>query len=144
MNGEAPTTRRPAQLPIGPLVASIGAVLLIVSLFLDWYDRITGFTAFEALDLVLVALALLTIWSLLSGLGLVRSLLSAETALGVALLALVIVGSQIVNDPPAVAGVGGPGKDVGIWLALAATGLMVGGAVLGYARISLAVEPRDR
>ena len=144
MNGEAPTSRPSVQLPVGPLVASIGAVLLIVSLFLDWYDRITGFTAFEVLDLVLVALALLTIASLLSGLGLVRSLLSAEATLGVAVLALVIVASQIVNDPPATAGVGGPGKDVGIWLALAATGLMVGGAVLGYARISLAVEPLDR
>ena len=144
MNGEAPTSRPSVQLPVGPLVAAIGAVLLIVSLFLDWYDRITGFTAFEVLDLVLVALALLTIASLLSGLGLVRSLLSAEATLGVAVLALVIVASQIVNDPPATAGVGGPGKDVGIWLALAATGLMVGGAVLGYARISLAVEPRDR
>jgi hypothetical protein len=135
---------RQRRIPVGPLIGLVGAVLLVVSLFLNWWTGVTAFTAFEVLDLVLVALALLTIWSLLSGLGLVRQLLSAEATLGVAVLALVIVASQIVNDPPAVAGVGGPGKDVGIWLALGATGLMVGGAVLGYARISLAVEPRDR
>jgi hypothetical protein len=142
MNAQPPA--KPAQIPVGPLVASIGAVLLIVSLFLDWYDQITGFTVFEVLDLVLVSLALLTIASLLAGLGLVRWSLSAEATLGVAVLALVIVASQIVNHPPAAAGAGGPSKDTGIWLALAATGLMVAGAVLGYARFSLAVEPRDR
>jgi hypothetical protein len=130
--------------PVGPLVASIGAVLLIVSLFLDWYDQITGFTVFEVLDLVLVSLALLTIASLLSGLGVIRWSLSAEATLGVAVLALVIVASQIVNHPPAAAGAAGPSKDTGIWLALGATLLMVAGAVLGYARISVAVEPRDR
>jgi hypothetical protein len=139
-----PPQPKPAQVPVGPLVASIGAVLLIVSLFLDWYDQITGFTVFEVLDLVLVALALLTIASLLAGLGLLRRVLSAEATLGVALLALVIVVSQIVNHPPAAAGAGGPGKATGIWLALAAAALMVGGAVLDYARISVAVEPRDR
>ena len=47
------------------------------------------------------------------------------------------------DDPPAVAGHAGPGKDLGIWLALGGSGLMVIGAVLGYARISLAVESRE-
>jgi hypothetical protein len=132
------------RLPVGPLVASVGGLLLIASLFLDWYDRITGFTVFETLDLVLVALALVAIASLLSALGVLRVGVSAEVALGAALLALAIVVSQIVNDPPAVAGAGGPGKATGIWLALGAAALMVAGSVLGYARISLAVEPRDR
>jgi hypothetical protein len=139
-----PPPSKPAQVPVGPLVASIGAVLLVVSLFLDWYDQITGFTVFEVLDLVLVALALLTIASLLSGLGVLRPVLSPETTLGVAVLALVIVASQIVNHPPAAAGAGGPSTDTGIWLALAASVLMVAGAVLNYARISVAVDPRDR
>ena len=133
-----------SQVPVGPMVASIGALLLIVSLFLDWYDRLTGFTVFEVLDLVLVALALVTIASMLSALGVLRVKLSAELALGVALLALLIVGSQVLNDPPAVAGAGGPAKATGIWLALGASVVMVAGSVLGYARISLAVEPRSR
>ena len=63
---------------------------------------------------------------------------------GVALLAFVIVLSQVVNDPPAVAGPNGSEQDTGIWLALAGTALMVAGAVLSSARIAIAVEPRAR
>jgi hypothetical protein len=38
----------------------------------------------------------------------------------------------------------GPDKDIGIWLALAGSALMVAGTVLSYAHISLAVETRPR
>jgi hypothetical protein len=130
------------QVPLGPLVASLGAVLLIVSLFLDWYEDITGFTVFEFLDLLLVMLALSTVASLAGGLGLVRPALSPGISLAIAVFTVLVVASQVINDPPAVAGHIGPGKDVGIWLALGGAGLMVGGAVLGYARISLAVDKR--
>ncbi|MEA2363112.1 MAG: hypothetical protein QOD71_2257 [Thermoleophilaceae bacterium] len=136
--------RQASQFPVGPLVASIGAVLLVVSLFLDWYDQITGFTVFEFLDLLLVMLALATIASLVGGLGVVRTAPSAGVSLGVAIFTVLVVTSQVVNDPPAVAGEMGPGKDIGIWLALAGSGLMVVGALLAYARISLAVEARRR
>jgi hypothetical protein len=136
--------RHASRFPVGPLVASIGAVLLIVSLFLDWYDQITGFTVFEFVDLLLVMLALATIASLAGGLGLVRAAPSPGVSLAVAIFTVLVVGSQVVNDPPAVAGEAGPGKDIGIWLALAGAGLMVVGAVLAYARISLAVETRRR
>jgi len=135
---------QPSNVPVGPLVASAGAVLLIVSLFLDWYEQITGFTVFEFLDLLLVMLALATIASLVGGLGLVRPAPSPGVSLAVAIFTVLVVASQVVNHPPAAAGDGGPGKDVGIWLALAGAGLMVVGAVLGYARISLAVEARRR
>ena len=134
--------RRP-QVPIGPLIASVGAVVVIVSLFLDWYDGISGFTVFEFIDLLLVMLSLATIASLAGELGLVRPAPSRGVSLAVAIFTVFVVASQIVNDPPAVAGHAGPGKDVGIWLALAGSGLMVIGAVLGYARISLAVESRE-
>jgi len=138
MNAQ-PTPRR--SLSLGPLVASVGAVLLIVSLFLDWYEGITGFTVFEVLDLVLVMLALATIASLAGGLGLVRPAPSPEVSLAVAIFTVLVVASQVINDPPAVAG-GGAERDVGIWLALGGSVLMVVGAVLGYARISLAVDKR--
>jgi hypothetical protein len=134
-----PTPHR--SLSLGPMVASVGAVLLIVSLFLDWYDEITGFTVFEFLDLLLVLLALATIASLAGGLGLVRQAPSPEVSLAVAIFTVLVVASQVINDPPAVAG-GGADRDVGIWLALGGSGLMVIGAVLGYARISLAVDKR--
>jgi hypothetical protein len=135
---------RETQLPIGPLIAAIGAIMLIVSLFLDWYEDLTGFTVFEFLDLLLTGLAVLTLVSLAGAMGVIRPPLRPGLPLGVALLALVIVLSQLVNDPPAVAGPNGRDQDIGIWLALGGSALMVVGAVLSTARIALSVEPRDR
>jgi hypothetical protein len=134
---------RQGQLAVGPLVAAVGGVLLIVSLFLDWYDGITGFTVFEFVDLLLVLLALSTIVSLAGGLGMVRPAVSPGLSLAVALFTVFVVLTQILNAPPAVSGAG-PDKDLGIWLALSGSALMVAGAVLGYAHISLAVETRPR
>jgi hypothetical protein len=129
---------------IGPVVAAIGAILLIVSLFLDWYEGLTGFTVFEFLDLLLVGLALVTLVSLVDALGVLPTPLQPGVALAVAVLALVIVLSQLVNDPPAVAGPDGRDHDIGIWLALGGAALMLAGAVLATARIALSVEPRER
>jgi hypothetical protein len=132
------------KIPVGPLVALGGAVLLIVSLFLDWYEALTGWTVFEIVDLLLVGLALWTIVSLAGGFGMVRGTSNPVAALIGALVTLVIVVTQVINDPPAVAGGGGPDKDVGIWLALGGAGLMVAGALLATTQISLAVEARRR
>jgi hypothetical protein len=135
---------RQTQLALGPLVASVGAVLLIVSLFLDWYEGLTGFTVFEFLDLLLVLLALATIASLVGGLGLVKPAPSPTVSLAVALFTIFVVLTQIINDPPAVIGPEGRDQDIGIWLGLSGAALMVAGGVLGYASISLAFEPRSR
>jgi hypothetical protein len=132
------------KIPVGPLVASIGAVLLIVSLFLDWYETLTGWTVFEVVDLVLVGLALWSIFTLAGGLGIVKAGINPATALIGTVVALLIVLTQVFNDPPAVAGGGGPDKEIGIWLALAGAGLMVAGALLATTHISLAVEARGR
>jgi len=135
---------RSDTLPIGPLVAAIGAVLLIVSLFLDWYEGdLEGFTVYEFLDLLLVLMALVTIASLAGGLGVVRAAPSPAVSLSVALLTIFVVLSQVLNDPPAVVN-GDVGKEIGIWLALAGAALMVAGSVLAFARISLAFESRDQ
>ena len=132
---------REAQIPIGKLVGALGGVLLIVSLGLDWYGALSGFTSFEVLDLVLVLLALVTLASLAAALGVLRTPLGAGTDLVVSVTALVIVLSQWVNHPPA-----GIGRDVetGLWLGLGGAFLMLLGAVLSTARIAIAVEPRER
>jgi hypothetical protein len=138
--------RRPGNgdLPIGPFVAAIGAILLIVSLFLDWYEvDLEGFTVFEFLDLLLVLLALATIASLAGGLGLMRPAPSPSISFAVSLFTILVVLSQVLNDPPAVAN-GDAGKEIGIWLALGGAALMVVGSVLAYARISLVFETRSR
>jgi hypothetical protein len=134
---------RQTQLSVGPLIAAIGALLLIVSLFLDWYETFTAFTVFEFLDLLLLLLALATIAALAGALGLMTPAVPPGVSLGVAIFAVLVVLSQILNDPPVIA-LGGPDKDIGIWLALSGSALMVAGAVLGYAHISLALETRPR
>ena len=58
-----------------------------------------------------------------------------------ALFTIFVVVSQVLNDPPAVAG-GDRGKEIGIWLALGGAFLMTAGSLLAFARISLAVETR--
>ena len=130
-----------AQLPIGPLVATIGGVLLIVSLGLDWYGNISGFNSFEFLDLLLVLLALVTFVALAIGLGLIRATLRPGTELVVGLTALIVVASQWINKPPI-----GLERDVktGLWLGLGGAALMVAGAVLSTARIAISIEPRER
>jgi len=139
MNGD----RAPRNLPVGPLVASLGALLLIVSLFLDWYEQdVEAFTVFEFLDLLLLFTALGTIATLVAGLGLLRPAPPPAVALGLSVLALVVVVSQLLNDPPAVAFNDEIGKEIGIWLALGGSAVMVAGSILGFARISLAVDRR--
>jgi hypothetical protein len=139
MNAQA----RQGQVRIGPLVASLGAVVLVVSLFLDWYDDVSAFTVFEFNDLLLLLLGVATIASLAAAIGPTPGV-SPGALLAVALVALFVVVSQILNDPPAVTGPAGPGHAIGIWLALAGSAVMVVGALLGYAQISLAVEARPR
>jgi peptidoglycan/LPS O-acetylase OafA/YrhL len=135
---------RPAyNLAVGPLIASLGALLLIVSLFLDWYERdVEAFTVFEFIDLLLLFTALGTIAALIAGMGLLRPAPPPGVALGLSVLALIVVVSQILNDPPAVAFNDDIGKEIGIWLALSGSAVMVAGSVLGFARISLAVDRR--
>jgi hypothetical protein len=130
---------RETQIPIGPLVAAIGALLLIVSLGLDWYGRLSGFNSFEFLDLLLVVLALVTLAELAAALGLLRTPLRPGTPLVVGVIALLLVLSQLVNRPPIALH-----RDVetGLWLALAGAALILAGAILATARLAIAVEPR--
>jgi hypothetical protein len=131
------------QLPVGPLLAGLGALILAISLFLDWWTGLSAFDAYELLDLVLLGLAVATIVSLAGGLGLMRPAISPALSLGIAIVTVVIVVSQIVNDPPIVLG-GARDHGVGIWLALLGGVLMTAGALLAYAHISLAVDVRPR
>jgi hypothetical protein len=134
---------RHTRVPLGPLIAAIGAVMLLVSLFLNWYEGLTAFTVFELVDIVLVVCALLIVLQLAGGMGLMKPPTSPVVSLLVALFALFVVLTQLLNDPPAVAGSNGPDRDIGIWLAVAGAVLMATGAFLATANISLSIEPRD-
>jgi hypothetical protein len=134
------------QVPIGSLVAGAGALLVIVSLFLHWYDDLTGFTVFEVLDLVLLGLAIASLVAAAERAGLALSgqpLFAGGRSLLIGITTLVIVFSQAVNNPPAVAH-SGNGPELGLWLALGGSALMVVGAVLGATRLSLAIDVQRR
>ena len=129
------------RIEAGPVLVGIGAVLLLVSVFLDWYTPgLTGWEAFEVLDLALAAAA---VAALVAAVGI---LLPDSAAIergwlpAVAAVAVVIVVSQILDPPPGVDG----DPDTGAWLALAAAIVISAGAALSLGRISVAFTVQDR
>ena len=130
------------RLEAGPLLVTLGALLLLVSLFLDWFTPgITAWEAFEVWDLVLFVLAL---GAIAAGAGVTtqdvdvvdRRILPVAVA-----AAFVIVASQILDPPPAAAG---QDPDTGAWLALASAVVMCIGAVLTFGRVRMAVIVEGR
>jgi hypothetical protein len=130
------------RLEAGPLLVTLGALLLLVSLFLTWFTgEITAWEAFEVWDVVLFVLALGTI---AAGVGLTtqdvdvtdRRFLPAAAA-----VVAVIAASQILDPPPAAAG---QDPDVGAWLALGAGLIMCAGALLTFGRVHLALTVEGR
>ena len=127
------------------MVAAAGAVLLLVSLFLDWYgddgEGFSAWTLFEVIDLLLAAIALLAISTFLSRARSSSRLPQAPLLLlGVA--ALVLTASQLIDEPPAVA-LADFELQTGAWLALAGSALLLAGAFMSVARVSFSVEHRE-
>jgi hypothetical protein len=128
---------------IGPFVLALGALVLLVALFLDWFAAWNAWQVFEITDLVLAALA---IASVVAAVGLLMpdvEFLDRTLVPWVVGAAFVIVANQILAPQ-----VGLEDADLGIgaWLALGATAAMGLGAVLSLTKVSfaVAVEGRDR
>jgi hypothetical protein len=135
-----PIGARPLE--AGVLLAGLGALLLLVSLFLAWFTPgIEAWDVFEVWDLVLAALAIATLVAVAARLG-VGPPRPASWLLVPAVVAFVVVVATLLDHPPVV---DGPGHDpsTGIWLALAAAALMIAGTVLSVARISVALNVGD-
>ena len=131
----------PGRRPLegGLLLVGLGAIVLFVSLFLDWYDPgLDAWTVFEVWDLVLALLAIAALVAVAARLG-YGPARPSSWLIGASVGALVIVLFAIVNHPPAASG---PGQDpqTGIWLALAGSVLMLAGTALSVARISVALN----
>ena len=131
------------RLEAGPLLVALGALLLLVSLFLNWFEgEITAWEAFEVWDLVLFVLAL---GAIAAGMGLTTQddeLVDRRLLPAAVVTMAVIVASQILDPPPAAAG---QDPDTGAWLALGAAFILCAGALLTYGRVhfSLTVEERE-
>jgi hypothetical protein len=134
----------------GRLVAAVGAVLLLVSLFLDWWgtgrvfsdDAVTAWTAFEIVDIILAALALAAIAAAIEPFVLRSSRVPERLGTAAAVTALVLVLVSIVNRPPLLH-FANTELEVGAWLGLAGAALMCAGALLALNRVSVVVTRRD-
>ena len=123
----------------GTGLVAVGAVLLLVSLFIDWYDPGgNAWAVFESLDLVLAGAAVCGLLAMAPRFG-TGGLGRALPLISVVAFAIVLV--QLI-DPPAV--VNDSDLATGAWLALAATATMALGAILGAASISVTVDVRGR
>ena len=127
---------------VGPILVMLGAVVLLVSLFLDWYGPLTAWDAFEVVEVLLAGLA---VAALVIAAG---QLLPDVDHLGRGRLPAVVLGiarlvaAEIVNPPPTA---GDEALSAGAWIAFGSAVVMFIGAVLTLGRVSfaVAVEGRD-
>jgi hypothetical protein len=136
----------------GHLIAAVGAVALLVSLFLDWYgpgelglgSAITAWTAFEITDLLLALIAIAALLGMaaltIPSAPLPEQPGNAPPILGAA--AFILVALNLIDVPPAAQGAS---LETGAWVALGGAALMLIGGVLAVTRVSLVVSltPRE-
>lgn len=143
-DGHAGTPDEATSFELALLLIGAGAILLLVSLFLTWYEPgIDAWEIFEVWDLVLALLAIVALTAIAGRLGF-GSPRPASWIVAPALAALVIVLFSIINPPPLSGSVDGT-PATGLWLALTASVLMAAGALMSVARISIAISttPHD-
>jgi peptidoglycan/LPS O-acetylase OafA/YrhL len=134
----------PERINGGQALVAVGAIVLLVSLFLSWYEPgRSAWTVFEVWDIVLAAIGVAALASLLR---LRRTDVRDEHLVperwlpALAGAALVIVVVQLLSHPPAARE---DSPEVGAWIALAAAVLMGAGAILSRAQISLVITLRS-
>jgi hypothetical protein len=130
------------RLNAGQALAALGAVVLLVSLFLDWYEPgLSSWTVFELIDLTLAAIAVGVLVDALGGLsGRYTSPAGERAVLFLSAGALVIVAGSLIQQPPAAID---SDPEVGAWLALAGTIAMLAGSLLRDLRVAVVITPRD-
>ena len=126
---------------VGPILVALGAIVLLVSLFLDWYGSLTAWDAFEVVEVLLAALAVTALVIALGQLVPDIEYVDRRYLPVVVLATAVLVAAEIINPPPAA---GGQDPAIGAWMAFGAAVVMFIGAVLTFGRVrfSLSVEGR--
>jgi hypothetical protein len=127
----------PRKIDLGEALAALGALLVLVALFLEWFAgggvSASAWEAFESLDLVMALIAL----AVLAAVAGAFEWLGARTLAPLGALLLVIVAVQLVEPPP---GFGSADLGAGAWLALAGAGLVLVGGALRVASVSVTVS----
>ena len=136
----------PRRLDAGAAVAAVGGALLLVSLFLDWWgtddEGFSAWSLFEVIDLALAAIALLALATFVGRSG-IDTRLPDMPLLVLGGAAIALTASQLIDQPPAVA-FSDWELETGAWLALAGSALLLAGAFMSVARVSLAVSVEHR
>jgi peptidoglycan/LPS O-acetylase OafA/YrhL len=126
----------------GEILAALGATLLLVSLFMDWYEPgLSSWTVFEIVDLTLAAIAIGTLVGTVGvwfGRDVSHRGEHALVFLGAG--ALIIVAASVIDPPPAASE---SDPEAGAWLALAGSILMLAGGLLRDLGLSIVVAPRE-
>jgi hypothetical protein len=126
---------------VGPMLVALGAIVLMVSLFMDWYGPLTAWEAFEVVE---VLLAVLAVAALVVAAGLLVpdiEYLERRWLPAIVLGVVVLVAAALVDPPPAA---GDDTLEAGAWLAFGAAIVMLGGLVLTFGRVSFAVAVEGR
>ena len=129
------------RIEAGPVLVGIAGILLLVSLFLDWYEpRTTAWDAFEVFDLLLAALAVAAIATAVGMLLPDSAVIERRWLPVIAAIALVVVVSQLLDPPRGIDG----DRDTGAWLALGSALLLAVGTLLSLGRVSFALTVEGR
>src|SRR4051812_24199287 len=131
---------------IGPLIVAVGSLVLLVSLFMDWYAGETAWGTFEVADVLLAALAIAALLAALGQIAEEIAVVDRRWLPAIVLSAALLVVAEILSPPPVV---GGADPQEGAWIAFAAALVMVLGTMLSLGRVSFsfAIEgraPRQR
>ena len=133
---------------IGDLLVIVGAIVLLVSLFLNWWKdpasevSVSAWTALEIADLILAALAII---ALVLAFPAPPGSTEFNRAAGawrpwLGPIAVVIVGASIINDPPSVNGLS---LAAGAWIGLGGAIVLSVGGLLNRVGVSVTVASRS-
>ena len=86
---------------IGPIVLGLGAILVLVALFLDWYGAFNAWDVFELADVLLAALAVAGIVAAVGLLTPDADYLDRRVVPWIVGAAFVLVADELLNPPPA-------------------------------------------
>ena len=126
---------------VGPILVALAAIVLLVSLFLDWYGPLTAWEAFEVVEVLLGALAVTALVIAVGQLAPDLDYLERRWLPAVVLAIALLVAAEMVDPPPAAAG---EDLGAGAWLAFGAAVAMFIGTVLTFGRVRFAVSVEGR
>ena len=132
----------------GDLLVLVGAIVLLVSLFLNWWSGPTGeisvsaWTALEIADLVLAALGVIAIILVLpASPGNVNfNKAGAAWLPWLGPIAILVIGASLIGDPPSVNGLS---LAVGAWIGLGGAVMLSVGGFLRRVGVSIAIASRS-